>query len=114
MRILLTVLLCLCAPLIGADEKPLTKEESAGNPFPEATPESQGVPSGVVDRLGELVRGFVEAEEIVGAELLVIKNRRTVMHDVFGHDDHRGDKALVKNTIFSIRSMTKPLTWHRC
>jgi len=95
---------------MGADEKPLTKEESAGNPFPEATPESQGVASGVVDRLGELVRGFVEAEEIVGAELLVIKNRRTVMHDVFGHDDHRGDKALVKNTIFSIRSMTKPLT----
>ena len=82
----------------------------SGGPFPEATPESQGIPSSVLDRLAELVTGFVEAEEIVGAELLVIKNRRTVMHDVFGHDDHRGDKALGKNTIFSIRSMTKPLT----
>ena len=82
----------------------------SGGPFPEATPESQGIPRGVLDRLSELVTGFVEAEEIVGAELLVIKNRRTVMHDVFGHDDHSGDKALGKNTIFSIRSMTKPLT----
>ena len=36
--------------------------------------------------------------------------QRTVMHDVFGHDDRRGDKAMVKNTIYSIRSMTKPLT----
>ena len=81
-----------------------------GNPFPEAIPESQGIPGGVLDRLRELVTGFVEAEEIVGAELLVIKNRRTVMHDVFGHDDRLGYKALAKNTIFSIRSMTKPLT----
>ena len=64
----------------------------------------------MLERLSELVAGFVEAEEIVGAELLIIKNRRTVMHEVFGHDDRRGDKALVKNTIFSIRSMTKPLT----
>ena len=80
------------------------------SPFPKATPQSQGIPDGVLDRLGDLVSGFVKAEEIVGAELLVIKNRRTVMHDVFGHDDRRGDKAMVKNTIFSIRSMTKPLT----
>ena len=79
------------------------------NPFPNATPESQGIPSGALDRLAELVTGFVEAEEIVGAELLVIKNRRTVMHNVFGHDDRRNNKAMVKNTIFSIRSMTKPL-----
>tara|TARA_Y100000588_G_scaffold109719_1_gene120260 strand:- start:777 stop:2042 length:1266 start_codon:yes stop_codon:yes gene_type:complete len=109
-RILLTVLFFFCLPLIGADKKSLTKEEAARNPFPEATPQSQGIPSGVIGRLGELVRGFVEAEEIVGAELLVIKNRRTVMHDVFGHNDRRGDKAMVKNTIFSIRSMTKPMT----
>ncbi len=29
MKTLLTVLLCLSLPLIGADKKPLTKEESA-------------------------------------------------------------------------------------
>jgi CubicO group peptidase (beta-lactamase class C family) len=83
--------------------------EPNGNPFPKATPESQGISSGVLDRLAELVSGFVDAEEIVGAELLIIKNQRTVMHEVFGLDAPKGDRALVKNTIFSIRSMTKPL-----
>ena len=29
MKIILTVLFCLCVPLMGADKKPLTKEESA-------------------------------------------------------------------------------------
>ncbi|MEC9094640.1 MAG: serine hydrolase domain-containing protein [Planctomycetota bacterium] len=79
------------------------------DPFPEATPESQGIPGGVIDRLNQLVTGFVEAGEIVGAELLVIKNRRTVMHEVFGYDDRQEKQLLAKNTIFSIRSMTKPL-----
>ncbi|MDC0144530.1 beta-lactamase family protein [Verrucomicrobia bacterium] len=93
---------------ISSKKNPVS--DLGGDSFPEAPPESQGIPSGVLERLSELVAGFVEAEEIVGAELLIIKNRRTVMHEVFGHDDRRGDKALVKNTIFSIRSMTKPLT----
>ena len=77
------------------------------DPFPAATPASQGLPSGALARISDLVAGFVEAEEIVGAELLIVKNRRAVMHEVFGHDD--GDLPLEKNTIFSIRSMTKPL-----
>jgi len=81
------------------------------NPFPVATPESQGIPSAALDRVGDLVAGFVRAEEIVGAELLIIKNRRTVMHAVFGNDHvgDRGNRPMAKNTIFSIRSMTKPL-----
>lgn len=77
--------------------------------FPAASPASQGIPVGALDRLSELVEGFVEADEVVGAELLIIKNRRTVMHEVFGHDDRGRDLPLEKNTIFSIRSMTKPL-----
>ena len=79
------------------------------DPFPAATPASQGIPAVALARLADLVDGFVEADEIVGAELLIIKNRRTVMHEVFGHDDRGRDRLMVKNTIFSIRSMTKPL-----
>ncbi|MDP6741431.1 MAG: serine hydrolase domain-containing protein, partial [Planctomycetota bacterium] len=77
--------------------------------FPPAPPASQGVSAGALARLSELITGFVEADEIVGAELLIIKNRRTVMHEVFGHDDRIRERLLEKNTIFSIRSMTKPL-----
>ena len=79
------------------------------NPFPDATPESQGIPSAALARVAELVNGFVDAEEIVGAELLIIKNQRTVMHKAFGLDAPKSDQPIAKNTIFSIRSMTKPL-----
>ena len=86
-----------------------TPKELRGNPFPVVTPESQGVSAAALDRVGDLISGFVDAEEIVGAELLIIKNRRTVMHEVYGLDAPKVGQALVKNTIFSIRSMTKPL-----
>ena len=84
-------------------------EKSQDPPFPHSPPESEGVSSLALNRLNELVTGFVQAEEIVGAELLVIKNRRTVMHAVYGRDEPKVGQPLAKNTIFSIRSMTKPL-----
>lgn len=86
-----------------------TDEKSQDPPFPQSQPEREGVSHGALNRLDELVAGFVDAEEIVGAELLVIKNRRTVMHAVYGRDAPKVGQPLAKNTIFSIRSMTKPL-----
>ncbi len=85
------------------------RSTSLEDSFPPAAPASQGVSAGALARLSELITGFVEADEIVGAELLIIKNRRTVMHEVFGHNDRIRGRLLEKNTIFSIRSMTKPL-----
>ncbi len=79
------------------------------NRFPSAEPASQGVQRAALTRLCDLVNGFVEADEIVGAELLVLQNRRTILHEVFGLDDRRRSEGMQKNTIFSIRSMTKPL-----
>ena len=97
--------------LLGGDEakNQVAQDDLTDPPFPPATPQSQGVSPEVIQRLAELVEGFVEAEEIVGAELLVIKNQRTVMHEAFGYDAPNREQELAKNTIFSIRSMTKPL-----
>ncbi len=88
-------------------------EERAGVPgdaFPEATPESQGVPSEAVEQLGAVVEGYVDKEYAVGAELLVIKNRRTIFHRVYGDADREADKAWEFGTLCNIRSMTKPIT----
>ena len=106
-----------CTAVVGSQGRVDTVGGTAGShapacgedPFPAATPESQGIPTVALARLAGLVTGFVEADEIVGAELLIIKNRRTVMHEAFGHDDRGRDRPMVKNTIFSIRSMTKPM-----
>ena len=78
--------------------------------FPTATPESQGVPSAAVRRLADEVDGYVKSGKIVGAELLVIKNRKTILHEAFGLRDREEKLPMVPDTIFNIRSMTKTLT----
>src|SRR5690606_35656159 len=47
---------------------------------------------------------------IVGGELLVIKNRRTILHEAYGLRDREDGRPMEPGTIFNIRSMTKPLT----
>lgn len=82
---------------------------AAAEPFPTATPESQGLSSQSLGKLLDVVRGFAEKGDIVGGELLVIKNRHTVLHEVVGLADREGKKPLKLDTIYCIRSMTKPL-----
>ena len=81
----------------------------ANGDFPLADAESQGVHPDALTRLSNLIRGFLDADEIVGAELLIIKNRYTILHEAFGVDGRLRNEPMKKNTIFSIRSMTKPL-----
>ncbi len=82
---------------------------AAADPFPAATPESQGISTESLGKLLAEVRGFVEKGEIVGGELLVIKDRRTVLHEAVGLSDREGKKPLGIDTIYCIRSMTKPV-----
>ena len=83
---------------------------AAAQDFPSATPESQGLSSESLKKLSDNVRGYLDADQIVGAELVVIKNRRTVLHEVFGWRDREDKAEMEKNTRFNLRSMTKPLT----
>ncbi len=75
-----------------------------------ALPESQGLSSDALQRLASTVGRYVEEDRIVGAELLVISNRHTVLHEAFGWRDREDEIPMHQNTIFNIRSMTKPLT----
>src|SRR5687767_1539023 len=75
--------------ILGANATCLATET-----FPVATPESQGLSSQSLDKLLGEVRGFVEKGEIVGGELLVIKNRRTVLHEAVGMADRETSKPL--------------------
>jgi CubicO group peptidase (beta-lactamase class C family) len=78
-------------------------------PFPAATPESQGLDPKALAALADTVRGFVEHDEVVGAELLVIKGGHTVLHDAFGWKDREQKAPMVRDTLFCVRSMTKPV-----
>lgn len=82
---------------------------AAADPFPAATPESEGLSSQSLGQLADMVRGFVKDGDIVGGELLVIKNRRTVLHEAVGLSDKDKQTPLRPDTIYCIRSMTKPM-----
>jgi CubicO group peptidase (beta-lactamase class C family) len=92
-------LLCFSPSAVAADDA-----------FPPATPESQGIPAKALRRISEEVQRYVDEDRIVGAELLVIKNRRTVLHETFGWDDREAKKPMERDSIFNLRSMTKTLT----
>lgn len=86
----------------------LAMQENAA--FPVATPESVGISEAAVRRVADEVREYVQNGTVIGGELLIIKNRRTVLHEVFGDRDREKQLAMERNTVFNIRSMTKPLT----
>ena len=39
--------------------------------------------------------------------LLIIKNRKTILHEVYGERDHEDKRAMERDTIFNIRSMSE-------
>lgn len=92
---------------------PLQANTAAAAPqpvaFSYATPDSQGLSTEALERLVQVVRGYVEEDKIVGAELVVIKNRQIVLHEVMGWRDRDAEIPMARNTLFNIRSMTKPV-----
>ena len=88
----------------------------ANRPTPETTvftyasPESQGLSNASITELADIVQSYFEEELIVGAELVVIKNRKIVLHEAFGWNDRENEIPMERNTLFNIRSMTKPIT----
>lgn len=89
-----------------ASPEPVAVEAAA---FTYASPESQGIAPEAAQALVEIVSGYVQDDKVVGSELMVLKNRRIVLHEAFGWKDRDAQLALPINTLFNIRSMTKPV-----
>ena len=83
-------------------------QESAAPRFPMSTPAEEGVSRRGLADLEALVQSFVDEGEIVGAELLVIKNGRTILHGGYGLADREADIPMEPGRVFCVRSMTKP------
>ena len=97
----LVAALALCAPA-GAAQEPAAA-------FPPSTALAEGLSPDALARLDALVQGFVDDDEIVGAELLVIRNGRTVLHEAYGLRDREAQVPMQTGSVFCVRSMTKPL-----
>ena len=99
--ILLAALLAL-----AASDAPVRAQEAV----PEASPESQRLSSEALEALADVVQEYIDRGMAVGAELVVIKNGHTLLHEAFGWRDREAQVPMERNTLFNIRSMTKPLT----
>lgn len=106
----LVVAFALAAAADRLQLPPSTEALLARDPFPVADPEAVGIDPLALEALSAVAQGYVEANEIVGAELLVIKDRRTVLHCAYGWRDREAESPMTIDTIFNVRSMTKPLT----
>lgn len=81
-----------------------------GSPFPYAAPEDLGLSIERMDTLTQTVVEWVRDNAIIGAEILLVKDRRIVLHEAIGWSDRGEALPLERNTLYRIRSMTKPFT----
>lgn len=77
--------------------------------FPPATALEQGLSPDAVAALDAHVAALVDEGQVVGAELLVIKGGRTVLHTAHGWRDREAGRPMEPGGVFCVRSMTKPL-----
>lgn len=105
-------------PIHGQEtEVPRTRTFSGlvAPPFPYAPPESVGISSPTLDELGDEISEWIAGEwhydgDLVGAELLVIKSGKAIFHEAYGWSDREKMIPVRRNSIWSIKSMSKPFT----
>jgi CubicO group peptidase (beta-lactamase class C family) len=81
-----------------------------GEPLPRATPESVGMSSERLARIGALLKSDIDGGQIPGAVIAIARKGRLVAFDAYGWRDKAAQVPMTTDTIFNIASMTKPLT----
>ena len=76
---------------------------------PTAKPEEVGLSTERLKRVAELTQRHIAAGSFSGAVALVARNGRVAYHEAFGLMDIEAKKPMVKDGIFEIMSMTKPV-----
>jgi CubicO group peptidase (beta-lactamase class C family) len=83
---------------------------SAGaDPLPLAKPESVGLSAARLERLAQVLRRDVEQGRIPGAVIAIARRGKLAYYEAFGFADKAGNRAMPKDAIFALASMTKPM-----
>src|SRR6516225_3730147 len=72
--------------------------------LPRVDPESVGLSSAAVKAVAARARALIEDGSAVGSELLIIKNRKVVLHEAYGWKDAEDALPMQPDTICCIRS----------
>jgi CubicO group peptidase (beta-lactamase class C family) len=82
----------------------------AADPLPRAKPETVGMSSARLGQVGALLKADVDAGRIPGAVIAIARKGKLVYYEAVGWRDKEANAAMTKDAIFSIASMTKPMT----
>jgi CubicO group peptidase (beta-lactamase class C family) len=88
----------------------LSTAARAADPLPRQGPETLGLSSARLARIGQVLEHDVAAGRMPGAVVAVARRGRLAYFEAFGYLDRAAGVKMPKDAIFSIASMTKPLT----
>jgi CubicO group peptidase (beta-lactamase class C family) len=77
--------------------------------LPTARPDSVGLSSERLARIGHWLQGEIDAKRIPGAVVLVARNGKVAYYEALGQQDPASPRPMARDSIFRIYSMTKPL-----
>lgn len=77
--------------------------------LPAAKPESVGMSSERLARIGQWLKADVDAKKIPGAVVLVLRQGKVVYYEAVGSVDPASGAPMPRDAIFRIYSMTKPI-----
>ncbi len=69
-----------------------------------------GIDATALERASDLVKATVQADELRGAVLLVVRRKTIVLHQAYGWRDADRKKAMAPDTLFRMASNSKALT----
>jgi CubicO group peptidase (beta-lactamase class C family) len=101
MKSRIAVALLVAAATLGA---------RAADPLPRAKPEAVGMSSARVARIGEVLKAEVDKGHMPGAVVAVARKGRLVYFEALGWRDKEANAPMTTDAIFSIASMTKPMS----
>ncbi len=78
--------------------------------LPVAVPEAVGVSSTRLDRLSDVLRGYVDGGQLSGLVALLTRRGRVVYHEAFGQRDVESGAPMQRDAIFRIASQSKAVT----
>ncbi len=78
--------------------------------FKETKPKRVGMSSGRLEKLDDIMRGFVDREDLAGLVSVVARKGKIVHYKALGWQDIESQTPMDEDSLFRIYSMTKPIT----
>src|SRR5882672_5680530 len=106
----------LCLPLQAQELQNPSAVRAEGtaapsdDPLPRARPEEAGMSSDRLAAIGSVLNADIAAGRLPGAVVAIARRGKLVYFEAFGFRDKAAGVRMTTDTIFSIASMTKPLT----